>query len=365
MVLISRSRRSAYSARLCFRRPCLLKRFEAHAPLLETLAGDVFEEAIDGVLGWHAELGKRLLDGRELDVAALRDVPGAVERILHLIEQRHHFFARFDVERRLIEAHPVRVRHRLPGLDAKHDFVGAGVVFAQVVRIVGGDQRNACVGREAVNQGQHFGVGIEAMVLQFEKEIVLAEQVCIFVSQPARIFVLIGQQRLVHIAAQAGRQRDQALGVAREQIFIDARLVIEAFEIACRDQLGEVAIAFLVFAEQDKMVVTIGIAFVRAPLLGDVHFAADDRDGCLWLWRGCRTRPLRTGCRDRSWRWRAFSVLRRGPSTAKFRRRRRAASNRYGSVDERKERISASLKQRGRNYHYTTLVQTESRAGAV
>jgi uncharacterized LabA/DUF88 family protein len=36
----------------------------------------------------------------------------------------------------------------------------------------------------------------------------------------------------------------------RKQIEIDARLVIEAIEIAGRDQLDEVAVSFLVFAQQ-------------------------------------------------------------------------------------------------------------------
>ncbi len=62
----------------------------------------------------------------------------------------------------------------------------------------------------------------------------------------------------------------------REQVFIDAGLVIEAFEVAGGDKLDEVFVAFLRFAEQDEMIVAVGIGAGLVALLGDVDFAADD-----------------------------------------------------------------------------------------
>ena len=46
----------------------------------------------------------------------------------------------------------------------------------------------------------------------------------------------------------------------REQILVDARLVVEAVEIAGRDQVDQVPIALLVLAEQDQVVVAVGVA---------------------------------------------------------------------------------------------------------
>ena len=62
----------------------------------------------------------------------------------------------------------------------------------------------------------------------------------------------------------------------REQVHIDARLVIEAVEIGGGDQVDEVAVAFLVFAEQHEVVVAVGIGAGLVALLRDVDFAADD-----------------------------------------------------------------------------------------
>ncbi len=64
--------------------------------------------------------------------------------------------------------------------------------------------------------------------------------------------------------------------MAREQVLIDARLVVEAVEVAGGDQLDEVAVAFLVFAQQHQVVVAVGFALDADALLRDVDFAADD-----------------------------------------------------------------------------------------
>ena len=126
---------------------------------------------------------------------------------------------------------------------------------------------------------------LEAVVLHFEEEVVLAEHVRVFVGEAAGVVVLVGQEGFVDVAAQAGRQRDQAFGVAREQVLIDARLVVEAVEVAGGDQVDQVAVAFLVFAEQDQVVVAVGVGAGLVALLRDVNFAADDRMDAFRLGR--------------------------------------------------------------------------------
>ena len=83
--------------------------FQTRAALFESLARDVLEIGIGGVLGRDVEFRKRLLDLLELDVAALGDVPGAVERIFELAEELHHLVARFEVEIRVVQAHAVGI----------------------------------------------------------------------------------------------------------------------------------------------------------------------------------------------------------------------------------------------------------------
>ena len=78
------------------------------------------------------------------------------------------------------------------------------------------------------------------------------------------------------MAAQAGGHADEPFGVLVEQVHVDARLVIEAVEIGGGDQVDEVAIALLVFAQQHQVVVAVGVGAGLVALLRDVDFAADD-----------------------------------------------------------------------------------------
>ena len=77
--------------------------------------------------------------------------------------------------------------------------------------------------------------------------------------------------------AQACRQRDQPLGVPRQQLLVDPRLVVEPLQECRRDQVDQVAVAFLALAQQHQVVVPVRVRAALVPLLRDVHLAADDR----------------------------------------------------------------------------------------
>src|ERR1035437_3049986 len=243
----------------------------------ETLARDEFEISIGGVLGRDFEFRERLLDFLQVDVAALGDFPSAVERLFQLAEQLHHLGARFQIEIRRVPFHARWVAHGFAGLDAEQDFVRAGVVAAQIVRVVGDHQRRAGFRRQPVDRRYQALVLFEVVVLDFEEEIAFAEDVRIGVCGAAGFVVAVGQQDFGNVAAQAGGHADQPFGVPREQVLVDAGLVIEAFQEARGNQVDEVAIAFLGLAEQDQVIVAVGVAAGFVALLRNVDLAADDR----------------------------------------------------------------------------------------
>ena len=195
------------------RRPAALHGFEARAAFFEAFAGDVCEVGIGGVGVRNIEARERIFDLFELDVAALGDFPGAVDGVFEFAEQLHHFVARFEVEIGMIPVHAVGIGHGFAGLDAHQNFVRAGVFAAQVVGVVGGDERDAGFDGEAIDLRDEALVLFEAVVLNFEEEIVFAEDVAIGVSEAAGIVVLVGEDGFVEVAAQAGREADEAFGV--------------------------------------------------------------------------------------------------------------------------------------------------------
>ena len=93
----------------------------------------------------------------------------------------------------------------------------------------------------------------------------------------ARHLVTVGSQRHRHLAPQAGGKANQAVGVPRQQVLIDPRLVVETFEIGGGGELHQVAVAALVFAEQDEMVGAVGVGGAVEPAgRGHIDFTADD-----------------------------------------------------------------------------------------
>jgi hypothetical protein len=80
--------------------------------------------------------------------------------------------------------------------------------------------------------------------------------------------------------------------VFREQVIVNARLVVKAFEETGGDELNQIVIALEGFAEKDQVVAAAATRFgfiaiiavgtvrlfaaVVAAALGDIHFAADD-----------------------------------------------------------------------------------------
>ena len=62
----------------------------------------------------------------------------------------------------------------------------------------------------------------------------------------------------------------------RQKCLVNARLLIETVDVAGRYEVDQIAIAFLVFAQQDQMVVAIARVLHRGCLLRHIHLATDD-----------------------------------------------------------------------------------------
>ena len=105
--------------------------------------------------------------------------------------------------------------------------------------------------------------------------------------------VVLEQRRRDH-RRHAARQHDQTLVVLREQIHIDARLVVVAVEETARDQRGEVLVADVARGEQ-RDVRFVADGTVEPAPRGNIGLAADDRrDARTSFWPCRRSRRRRT-----------------------------------------------------------------------
>ena len=181
---------------------------------------------------------------------------------------------------RALELHAIAILDGLPRLDAHHDILRVGVVLAEVVTVVGRHQRQAEVFFQPEQAGMNPAFLLETLILNFQEEILRAENIAIGGGRLAGGVQLVFHQPFRDFALQAPGEPDQALAVFGQKLLADPRLVVKTVQRSFRSDLGQVAIAFFVFRQHQEMV--IGIAFGRRALdvvvflLADVQFAAHD-----------------------------------------------------------------------------------------
>ena len=122
-----------------------------------------------------------------------------------------------DEELVAVELHAGGVVDRLAGLDAEHHVLRVGVVFAEIVAVVGGDQRQAEIFFQLEEAGMDAVLHLQALILNLEKEILFAENVGVRAGSGARGVVVAFDQALGDFAFQASGEADQAARSARPE----------------------------------------------------------------------------------------------------------------------------------------------------
>ena len=154
-----------------------------------------------------------------------------------------------------------------------------GLVLANVVQVVGHDERQSRLRGEAQQLFVEPALFRQAVVLQLQEEAILAEDVAVLAGELAGQLPVVGFERLRDLAAEAGGQPDQPLTVAGEMVAIDARLVIVAVDVGVGDEPAEVPVADEILGQQDQMEgLGVGLALlVGHRPAGDIGLHADDR----------------------------------------------------------------------------------------
>ncbi len=154
------------------------------------------------------------------------------------------------------------------------------IAVPQVVHVVGDDERHAQIFRDREQSVVDDALLVDALILHFEKEVAGAEDVAIRCRRGNGLLRLFRSNLAGDLALEAAAEADQAFGVLREQLLVDARLVIEAFGVPGRDELDEILEPLLVLGEEHEVVGGFtGRAALVAPIAGrDVDLAAQESD---------------------------------------------------------------------------------------
>ena len=214
-----------------------------------------------------------------VEVGHLGDAPRVRDRLGVVREERRHLGRRLHVEVVGVELHPVRRVEVVAGPDAEQDVVRLRLVLADVVEVVGHDQREAGLRRQAEQLLVEPVLVGHAVVLELEVEAVLPEDVAVLAGEVAGQLPVLDLERLGDLAGQARRQPDQPLAVPGEVLAIDARLVVVAVDVGVGDEPAQVPVADEVLGEEDQVEgLGVGLALlVGHRPAGDVRLDPDDR----------------------------------------------------------------------------------------
>ena len=188
-----------------------------------------------------------------MQVAALRDQQRVGARFRHLGKDAIHLLRGLDVELLLLIAHPLGIVHALARADAHQHVVRRGVLLAQVVAVVGGDDRQA----EVLAELQQLGIGaaltVDTMVHELQIHVVVSQDLAVAVDGVRRLLQVAVEDVSVDLALEAAGETDQALGVLGQKVFVDARTVIKALQERLAQEPGQILIAGVVAGQQRQV----------------------------------------------------------------------------------------------------------------
>ena len=159
--------------------------------------------------------------------------------------------------------------------------MGLGVFAIQVVRVVGGHQREVQLSRQFHEFRSGFLLVLESVPLEFDVEIPLSEDLPVLDRDLPSLFRMPQKDQVRNLPGRTRGERDQAFRVFPEQVLVHSGTVVEPLQKSGRHHLYQVSVPHLVLREQDEMVRTVvhpacGLATAHT-FDGHVHLGTEDR----------------------------------------------------------------------------------------
>ena len=229
----------------------------------------------------HRKLRQQQMAELQLHVAAVCNPAGILQRLRIAAKQLSHLLSAFEIKAVVRETHTARVVNITRRLDAQQHVLRLCVLTAHIMQVVRRHQTYAKLLRQLTQAlGSSFFLG-NIVILDFQKIIVLAKNVDIFLHAATRTVHIAAVYQARHLTGDAGAEADNALAIGAQDVLIYARLIIKAFQLSLADNPHEIVIANIVFGQQNQMV-TRFLCHIEMRALRQVHLAADNRlDACL------------------------------------------------------------------------------------
>ena len=211
----------------------------------------------------------------DLEVDALDDLERGIAGLGNVGEEFAHLARALHVKLIGEELHPARVGDGFSRADTQQHVVRLRVAAGEIVRVVGRHDGQVQFARDRDQTVVDDLFFRHAVAHDLDVEPVAEDIAELFRRFERRRTIVLEQGRRDE-ARHAAREHDQAGMMLREQIHVDARLVVVALEKAFGDQRGEILVAFFVGREQ-RDVRFVAHRAIEPAARRDIGLAADDR----------------------------------------------------------------------------------------
>ena len=223
------------------------------------------------------DIGGAVLDYEVVSVHFVRDLAGGLYRLGDPGEELLHLLAGLEIEIVVLEPDAeFLVLLALQGY-AHHGVLRVGVLAVDIMHIVGRHHLDPDIPRE-IDQGvKYLPLFREPVILQFDIKVTLGEHPFEPEGVLLRLLVVASEQRGRDMPRKTRRTADQPLRMLFEQIEVYPRLHVKPVHERGGGQPHEIAVARLVFGEQDEMIALVQhLGSLEMHVVGHIKFAADD-----------------------------------------------------------------------------------------
>ena len=225
--------------------------------LFQSLPAELLQICPGGIPFRNIELRQLQLVKPDLHMAALRNSAGILQSLRRIGKQLCHLLRGLYIILSSFVTHPVLVRKLLPCLDAKEDIVRLCVLRTGIVTVIGADQRNACLPAHTDKLRIDHPLLRYSVILKFQKEIAVPENLVITKCCFLCLFVLIPGQVNRDFSCKTGGRSNNPLMEFFQKFQIHTRAIVKSFQESVGDNFLQIVVALVVFCQQDQMIVPV------------------------------------------------------------------------------------------------------------
>ena len=227
----------------------------------------------------HGEAGDLILSEFKIDRTAIRNHARIGERLGHMCECFLHFLERPHGKVGINHRKAIRVVHVLVLLNAKEHIVRLGILYAAIVAVRCGDERNTELLSHAHKLLIHFRLPRHGgQIHKFEVHILFAKEQPVFFHEHRNTLRVLRKRRLRNLPSQRTRECNEPFPVFFQKLIIHARLVVHTFERRERREFEQVLVSLVCFRkERERIAFGIRFIFIVAAARRDVDLASKDR----------------------------------------------------------------------------------------